>query len=145
MHYKVTACVLKNLGKGKDSYWVQNFIFSQYMKGSSHNSQPVRTDSGMPDQTRSATPSYSDALTMKKEWMMLADAPRAVMFAVVTVNRQAIGGGMAPIFYAQDIPERNRTALWLSRITNCIVHDLHDGSLALIVNAPDKSSSSHSS
>lgn len=75
----------------------------------------------------------------------MADTPQAVMFAVVTVNRDAIGGGMAPIFYAEDIAERNRTAMWLSRITNCIVHDLHDGSLALIVNAnPPKKSSSAS-
>ncbi len=77
---------------------------------------------------------------------MLPDAPRSVMFAVVTINRAAIGGGMAPIFYAEDAAERDRIALWLSRITNCIVHDLHDGSLALIVNAaaPKKSSSSSS-
>lgn len=77
--------------------------------------------------------------------MVVADAPQAVMFAVVSVNRQAIGGGMAPIFYAEDIAERDRIAMWLSRITNCIVHDLHDGSLALTVNAPPPKKSSSSS
>ncbi|WP_242941455.1 capping complex subunit for YIEGIA [Sulfobacillus thermosulfidooxidans] len=72
----------------------------------------------------------------------LADAPQPVMFAVVTVNRKAIGGGMAPIFFADDVAERDRIAMWLSRITNCIVHDLHDGSLALTVNAVPQTSSS---
>lgn len=73
----------------------------------------------------------------------MADAPTPVMFAVVTTNRKAIGGGMAPVFYAEDVRERDEIAKWLSRITNCIVHDLHDGSLALTVNQP--AGHSHSS
>ncbi len=73
----------------------------------------------------------------------MADAPTPVMFAVVTTNRKTIGGSMAPIFYAEDVRERDEIAKWLSRITNCIVHDLHDGSLALTVNQP--AGHSHSS
>lgn len=75
----------------------------------------------------------------------MADSPTPVTFAVVTTNRKSTGGGMSPIFYADDTVERDRVAMWLSRITNCIVHDIHDGTLVLTVNAtPKKKKSSNS-
>ncbi len=64
----------------------------------------------------------------------MADAPTPVMFAIVTTKREAVSGGMAPIFIAEDDQERERIAMWLSRITNAIVHDLHNGTLILTVN-----------
>ncbi len=65
----------------------------------------------------------------------MADAPAPVMFAVVTSKKEAVQGGMAPIFYAEDETERDRIAMWISRITNANVHDLHNGVLILITNA----------
>lgn len=64
----------------------------------------------------------------------MADAPTPVMFAIVTTKREAVSGGMAPIFIAEDDQERERIAMWLSRITNAVVHDLHNGTLILTVN-----------
>ncbi|OLZ09758.1 capping complex subunit for YIEGIA [Sulfobacillus thermosulfidooxidans] len=64
----------------------------------------------------------------------MADAPTPVMFAIVTTKRDSVTGGMAPIFIAEDDQERERIAMWLTRITNAIVHDLHNGTLILTVN-----------
>ncbi|MDA8194559.1 MAG: hypothetical protein M0Z53_11280 [Thermaerobacter sp.] len=64
----------------------------------------------------------------------MADAPTPIMFAVVTTNRETVVGGMAPVFVAEDEAERDRIALWISRITNAIVHDLHNGTVILTVN-----------
>lgn len=64
----------------------------------------------------------------------MADAPTPVMFAIVTTKKESVSGGMAPIFIAEDDQERERIAMWLSRITNAIVHDLHNGTLILTVN-----------
>ncbi|AUW94447.1 MAG: hypothetical protein C7B44_12765 [Sulfobacillus thermosulfidooxidans] len=64
----------------------------------------------------------------------MADAPTPVMFAIVTTKKDSVTGGMAPIFIAEDDQERERIAMWISRITNAIVHDLHNGTLILTVN-----------
>ncbi len=64
----------------------------------------------------------------------MADAPTPVMFAIVTTRKESVSGGMAPIFIAEDDQERERIAMWLTRITNAIVHDLHNGTLILTVN-----------
>ncbi|PSR30039.1 MAG: hypothetical protein C7B47_01270 [Sulfobacillus thermosulfidooxidans] len=56
------------------------------------------------------------------------------MFAIVTTKKDSVTGGMAPIFIAEDDQERERIAMWLTRITNAIVHDLHNGTLILTVN-----------
>ncbi|MBX5466326.1 MAG: hypothetical protein K6U14_02360 [Firmicutes bacterium] len=64
----------------------------------------------------------------------MADAPTPVMFAIVTTNANTVHGGMAPVFVADSEEERDRVAMWLSRITNAIVHDLHNGTLVLTVN-----------
>ena len=65
----------------------------------------------------------------------MADAPSPVMFAVVTSKRDAVSGGMAPIFYAKDDEERDRIAMWIVRITNANVHDLHNGCLILVTSS----------
>ncbi len=52
--------------------------------------------------------------------------------AIVTSRRDGIlYGGAAPVFYGKDHDEVERIALWLSRITNMDVHDLHDGTMFL--------------
>lgn len=66
----------------------------------------------------------------------MADAPTPVMFAIVTTNKEAVVGGMAPVFLAPNEIERDRIAMWLSRITNAVVHDLHNGTVILTVNHP---------
>lgn len=65
----------------------------------------------------------------------MADAPSPVMFAIVTTKPKAVQGGMAPIFVAEDDQEMQRIAMWLCRITNANVHDLHNGTLVLVTNA----------
>lgn len=65
----------------------------------------------------------------------MADAAIPSMFAIVTTDKNAVlYGGMAPVFYAQNNVERDRVAMWLCRITNAIVHDLHNGTVILTVN-----------
>lgn len=65
----------------------------------------------------------------------MADAPSPVMFAVVTTKKDAVSSGMAPIFYAEDEKERDRIAMWMCRISNATVHDLHNGVLILTTTA----------
>ena len=64
----------------------------------------------------------------------MSDAPTPVMFAIVTTKRDAVSGGMAPIFFAEDEDEQQRIAMWITRITNAIVHDLHNGTLIIVAN-----------
>lgn len=62
----------------------------------------------------------------------MADAPLPNMFAIVTVNPDLVTyGGAAPVFVAANEAERDRVAMWISRITNAIVHQLHDGTVIL--------------
>lgn len=65
----------------------------------------------------------------------MADTSSPVMFAIVTSKKDAVSDGMAPIFYAEDDKERDRIAMWISRITNADVHDLHNGVLMLTTSA----------
>ncbi|NPV52324.1 MAG: hypothetical protein HPY71_02230 [Firmicutes bacterium] len=48
------------------------------------------------------------------------------VLAVVTVNKEKVAG-QAPVFYASDEAEMERIAIYLSRITGGIVHDLENG------------------
>ena len=70
----------------------------------------------------------------------MADAPTPIMFAIVTTDKDAVHGGMAPIFVAKDRAEQDRIALWLSRITNAAVHNLPNGTVILTVNQSGASS-----
>ncbi len=49
------------------------------------------------------------------------------ILAVITVNRDSVGGGGAPIFYAMDQDEQSKISLYLARILNGMVHDLGNG------------------
>jgi len=70
----------------------------------------------------------------------MADTSSPIMFAVITTKKDAVlTGGQATVFYADDDSERDRIAMWISRITNAIVHDLHNGTLILTINAPSSS------
>ncbi|HHV62207.1 MAG TPA: hypothetical protein GXX51_06170 [Firmicutes bacterium] len=48
------------------------------------------------------------------------------VLAVVTVGKEKVAG-QAPIFYARDEAEMERIAIYISRITGGIVHDLENG------------------
>lgn len=64
----------------------------------------------------------------------MADAPIPAMFAIITTDKDAVlYGGMAPVFFAPNEVERDRVAMWICRITNAIVHDLHNGTVILTV------------
>ena len=56
------------------------------------------------------------------------------MFAIVATDKNAVQGGMAPVFLAKDEKAQHEIAMWLSRITNAIAHNLPDGTVVLIVN-----------
>lgn len=64
----------------------------------------------------------------------MADSAQPAMFAIVTTDKNSVdGGGMAPVFIAPNEVERDRVAMWLCRITNAVVHDLHNGTVILTV------------
>lgn len=63
----------------------------------------------------------------------MADTSAPTMFAIVTTDKNAVSGGMAPVFLAPNEVERDRIAMWISRITNAAVHDLHNGTVILTV------------
>lgn len=51
--------------------------------------------------------------------------------AIVATSPAQVGGGGVPIFYAADPAEREKIALYLSRILNAMVHDLENGTYFL--------------
>jgi len=51
---------------------------------------------------------------------------------VITLDRDAVGGGGAPIVYAKNEEERERMAEVLSRTMDAMVHDLGNGVYVLI-------------
>lgn len=66
----------------------------------------------------------------------MADAPTPKMFAIVTCDKNVVtSGGMAPVFVAPNEIERDRVAMWICRITNATVHDLHNGAVILTVSS----------
>ena len=64
----------------------------------------------------------------------MADAPTPVMFAIIATNSKAVQGGMAPVFMAKDEQEQHEIAMWLSRITNAVAHNLPGGTVIMTVN-----------
>ncbi|MDQ7792890.1 MAG: hypothetical protein RDU89_00560 [bacterium] len=58
-------------------------------------------------------------------------APLETILAVVTLHRETVGGG-APIFYAKDEEEREKIALYLSRILDAMAHDLENGTYIIV-------------
>jgi hypothetical protein len=64
-------------------------------------------------------------------------APTPQVFAVVTTKPEICPyGGTGPVLVAQDEAEMERIAMWLTRITNAVPHDLHNGVVVLVVNLP---------
>ncbi|HHY47452.1 MAG TPA: hypothetical protein GX506_09170 [Firmicutes bacterium] len=53
------------------------------------------------------------------------------IIAVIALDRDKVGG-QAPIFYADSPRERERLALYLSRITGGVVHDLENGTYIIV-------------
>jgi hypothetical protein len=67
----------------------------------------------------------------------MAEAPTPQVFCIVTTDPdKVLPGGGAPVLVAQDEEEQARLAMWICRITNAIVHDLHNGVWLLVVNLP---------
>lgn len=63
--------------------------------------------------------------------------PTPQVLALVTTRPEAVAyGGTGPVLVARDEDEQHRLAMWLSRITNADVHDLHNGVMVLLVNLP---------
>lgn len=60
------------------------------------------------------------------------DSPKPI-YAIVTLKKpDEVQGGISPVFYVQSSDEQTHIALWISRIANVAVHDLHDGTWLLI-------------
>jgi hypothetical protein len=55
----------------------------------------------------------------------------AKIVAIVTVERESVGGG-APIFVEPDINKRESTAFLLEKILDASAHDLKNGSFILV-------------
>ncbi len=55
-----------------------------------------------------------------------------VILAVITVERDKIATGGAPVFYATDKEEQEKIAIYLARITEGVVHDLENGVYILV-------------
>lgn len=60
------------------------------------------------------------------------DAPKPVFAIVTTKTKDEVQGGVSPVFYVQTREEQEHIAMWISRIANVAVHDLHDGTMLLI-------------
>ncbi len=54
------------------------------------------------------------------------------IIAVITEDKTLVGGGGAPIFYASSAEEKERLALYLSRVTRGMVHDLANGVYVIV-------------
>lgn len=64
----------------------------------------------------------------------MAEGPKPSVFALVTIQKPPeVTGGLAPVFYVSTTEERDRLALWISRIANAIAHDLGNGTVILLV------------
>lgn len=53
------------------------------------------------------------------------------ILAVVALNKEQVSGG-APIFFARDKAEQERTAGYLAKIFDAMVHDLENGCFILV-------------
>ncbi|WP_066640051.1 capping complex subunit for YIEGIA [Desulfolucanica intricata] len=54
-----------------------------------------------------------------------------VILAVVTTDKNKVSGG-APIFYAENDREKEKIAMYLSKATMGMVHDLENGCYIII-------------
>jgi len=61
----------------------------------------------------------------------LDEKASGIILAIVALNKEQVSGG-APIFFARDKAEQERTANYLARIFDAMVHDLENGSYILV-------------
>lgn len=66
----------------------------------------------------------------------MASSPTPKVFCVITTDKERVMPGGAPVLIAKDEEEQGRLAMWICRITDAIVHDLHNGVWLLVVNLP---------
>lgn len=55
-----------------------------------------------------------------------------VILAVITLDRDKVGLGGAPVFFAADKEEQEHIATYMARITEGVIHDLENGVLILV-------------
>lgn len=54
------------------------------------------------------------------------------ILAVITLHPDDVRGGGAPIFTVRSEEELRRVALYLSKVTNSMVHDLETGTFVIV-------------
>mgnify|MGYP000922542023 FL=1 len=54
------------------------------------------------------------------------------IIAIVTLDKEKVYAGSAPIFVAEDEEEQQRIAMYITRITFGMVHDLGKGVLIIV-------------
>jgi hypothetical protein len=64
----------------------------------------------------------------------MADAATPALFCIITTDAKLVStGGMASVLVAKDAQEQQELAMWISRITNAIVHHLPNGVIFMTV------------
>lgn len=66
----------------------------------------------------------------------MSDSQTPQIFCIVTTDANKVAPGGATVFLAKDEEEQARIAMWITRTTNAITHDLHNGVWFLTVNLP---------
>lgn len=56
---------------------------------------------------------------------------KEAILAVITLNERQPASGV-PVFYAKDEKERDKIALYLSKILSAMVHDLENGTYIIV-------------
>ncbi len=54
------------------------------------------------------------------------------VLAVITMDREKVSAGGAPIFFASNKEEQEKVAVTLARITEGVIHDLQNGVYILV-------------
>ncbi len=62
---------------------------------------------------------------------MRTEAVRRIV-AVVTTDREAVGGGGAPIFYCRNEEERDQVAFMIGRLVDGMAHELANGAYIIV-------------
>ncbi len=61
----------------------------------------------------------------------MSETASGIILAIVALDKDQVSGG-APIFFARDKAEQERTASYLARIFDAMAHDLENGSYILV-------------
>lgn len=54
------------------------------------------------------------------------------ILAIITCDPSLVAGGAAPVFIAHDQEEKEKMAMYLSRILKGMIHDLENGILIIV-------------